>query len=72
MVWTRGSFVYSNIERSEEDEDEEFDNEVQQDMGTGTYMSCLMRVRKRAKWWWFLGRRGPKSQKWPEIEEIIR
>ena len=52
MVWTRGSFVYSQIERSEEDEDEEFDNEVQQDMDTTACMSCVMSLRKSAKWWW--------------------
>ncbi len=69
MVWALGSFVYSNIERSKEDEDEEFDNEVQQDMSTTVFMSCVMSVRTSAKWWCCLG---PKSQKWPEIEEINR
>ena len=48
MAWTRGSFVYSNIERSEEEDDEEFDNEVQQDMDTTISMPCVMSVRK---WW---------------------
>ncbi len=48
MVWTRGSFVYSNIERSEEDED--VDNKVQQDIDTSTCMSCVISVRKSAKW----------------------